>query len=215
MVSRFILSAALVLTIPAFAKDEGAGVAPEAAHQRLVDGNKRFTSEHGRKDGRSRADVRKLEAGQKPHTIVLSCSDSRVPPETVFDQGLGEIFTVRVAGEALDTSVIASIEYAVEHLGARLILVMGHTHCGAVKAAIATKTGSAGSPSLDALVKDIKPRLPASTSADVAVESAGNAKGVASDLLKRSAIIREKVTKGEVKIESALYHLNDGHVDWQ
>lgn len=79
------------------------------------------------------SDLKRLSTGQKPHTIVLSCSDSRVPPEVLFDQKLGEIFVIRTAGQAIDSSVLASIEYAVSHLGTNLIVVMGHESCGAVK----------------------------------------------------------------------------------
>ncbi|MGE0762400.1 MAG: carbonic anhydrase [Bdellovibrionales bacterium] len=223
MIVRITLSSLLLCASgTVFALDAGhvhphaTGVAPEQSTQWLTNGNKRFTTGKFRKDGRSLADIKKLETGQKPHAIVLSCSDSRVPPEHVFDQAFGEIFVIRVAGEALDTSVLASIEYAVEHLGTRNIVVMGHTQCGAVKAAMSAKIGKTnGSPSLDALVGDIKPRLPASVaSSDVAAESGQNAKGVAADLLKRSKIISAKVADGTVQIHPALYHLNGGKVEW-
>lgn len=193
------------------------GVAPEKALGWLRNGNTRFVKSKLRKDGQDDGSRRHLASGQKPHTIILSCSDSRVPPEIVFDQKLGEIFTVRTAGEAIDTSVLASIEYAVAHLGSRLIVVMGHESCGAVKAALGTAQGtSAGSPSLDALVADIQPRVgsymrkPASTG--VVEESAANARGVALDLVKRSEIIRKAVDSGRVQIKSALYHLGTGEV---
>lgn len=211
-----ILVAVLMLSLSGFAH-EVEGVDPDKALTWLKNGNKRFTSGAWRKDGRGTKEREKLSSGQHPHTIVLSCADSRVPPEHVFDQGLGEIFTVRVAGEALDSSVIASIEYAVEHLGAKHILVMGHTSCGAVKAALGTKAGeSAGSPSLDKLVADIKPRLGEVRDPAAEVDSASfrNAKGVAKELMTRSQIIREKVESGKVKINSALYHLDSGKVDF-
>lgn len=200
----------------AHAKHGHDGVNADTALRWLKNGNKRFTSGHFRNDGRTKKDVHRLAKGQAPHAIVLSCADSRVPPEHIFDQGLGEIFTIRVAGEALDNSVIASVEYAVEHLGTKLIVVLGHTHCGAVKAALTTKNGeSAGSPALDALVGDIKPRLPASSpEGPVATESASNAKGVGADLVKRSKIINNKVQAGELKIVPALYRLDGGDVDW-
>lgn len=162
----------------------------------------------------------RLASGQKPHSIILSCSDSRVPPEHIFDQALGEVFVVRVAGEALDDSVIASIEYAVEHLGSQLVFVMGHDSCGAVKAAMATPKGkSAGSPSLDRLVADIQPRIasrmPASEApTTVVAESTLNAWGVAADLLSRSQVIREAVQSGKVKIASGIYYLKSGQVDF-
>lgn len=190
----------------------------EKALQWLQNGNKRYLKKANRSDGKSQADRDRLTKEQKPYAIVLSCSDSRVPPETVFDQALGEIFVVRTAGESLDSAVIASLEYAVEHLGPRLLVVMGHTSCGAVSAAIGANEGSsAGSPALDLLVADIRPRLPnrgpaGTPSESLEIESSANAQGVAADLMKRSSIIRARVEKGDLVIKPALYHLDTGTV---
>lgn len=190
----------------------------------LKNGNLRFAKNVVRNDFKTlaakKALLEKLSGGQKPHTIVLSCSDSRVPPELVFDQVMGEVFVIRVAGEALDSSVIASIEYAAEHLGTQLLVVMGHESCGAVKAALSTPEGtSAGSPSLDKLVADIRPRISQSRRTpmvdDVLVESWANAKGVTRDLLARSPLLAERVTEGKLKVVSALYHLRTGTVDFE
>lgn len=206
-----------------FANDAGheapKGVSAEQSLTWLKNGNKRFTKHSLRKDGQSNTDVTRLSTGQTPHAIVLSCSDSRVPPEVVFDQKLGEIFVVRTAGEALDDNVIGSIEYAVEHLGSQLILVMGHTSCGAVKAALGTLDGSsAGTPALDGLVKDIHPRLASfkghKPSANVEEESWANTQGVANDLVKRSAMLKKKVNSGALKIVPSLYNLNSGIVEF-
>jgi carbonic anhydrase len=186
----------------------------------LKEGNKRFTSGHFKIEGISASDRKKLVDGQKPHTIVLSCSDSRVPPEIVFDQKLGDVFVVRTAGESLDSSAIASIEYAVSHLGSNLIVVMGHESCGAVKAALATlKGGDAGSVWLNKLVADLHPhlkRFSELTPTDgVLVESWANVEGVAHDLVERSEIVKGLVESGEVKIQNALYHLGSGQVEWR
>lgn len=199
--------------------EEKKGVAAEKALGWLKNGNIRYRKGLLRKDGQSQKDVKRLSTGQTPHTIVLSCSDSRVPPELVFDQKLGEIFTVRNAGEIPDQASIASIEYAVEHLGSRLILVMGHTSCGAVKAAIGTRDGGdAGSPALNNLVRDIHPRIASlknqKPAADVQDESWANARGIAQDLIDRSEIIRNRVASGDLMIQSALYHLDSGVVDF-
>ncbi len=195
------------------------GTSPEKALGWLKNGNRRFLKGSLRKDGQTSKDIHKLATGQSPHTIILSCSDSRVPPEVVFDQKLGEIFVIRVAGEALDTSAIGSIEYAVEHLGSRLLVVMGHSSCGAVKAALGTLDGSdAGSPALNALVHDIHPRIASFkrsiASKDVIDESWANTRGAAHDLLSRSKILQEKVASGKLVIKSAMYHLSDGNVDF-
>lgn len=195
------------------------GVSADESLRWLKNGNTRFTKGSLRKDGQAKADVERLSTGQAPHAIVLSCSDSRVPPELVFDQKLGEIFTVRTAGEALDNNAIGSIEYAVEHLGSHLIVVMGHTSCGAVKAALDTIDGKdAGTPALNALVKDLHPRLQSFKGKEktpgVEKESWANVEGVAADLLARSALLKSKWEKGEIKIQSALYHLDSGNVEF-
>ncbi len=196
------------------------GIDPEKAMKWLKNGNTRFTKGTLRNDGQKMSDVARLAAGQKPHSIVLSCSDSRVPPELVFDQKLGEIFVVRTAGEAIDPSAIASIEYALEHLGARNIIVLGHTQCGAIKAALATKDGKdAGSANLNKLVADLHPRLKnfshKNHSADYGKEAFANAKGVAADLMTRSELISSRVKSGEAKITAALYNLSNGQVIWE
>lgn len=185
----------------------------------LKNGNTRYLRQTLRKDGQGPNDIRRLASGQQPHSIVLSCSDSRVPPEVLFDQKLGEIFVVRTAGESLDAMAIASIEYAVSHLGSNLIVVMGHESCGAVKAAHGTFGGKdAGSEALNKLVADIQPRIKEfegqTLSKGALLEGWANVKGVAKDLLERSEIIRQAVATGEVRIEQAVYHLSDGHVEW-
>lgn len=109
----------------------------EEALQRLIKGNERFVADR-RKNPRSDAQWRdQLVAGQNPFAVILGCSDSRVPPTLLFDQGAGDLFVVRVAGHAIDDSVAGSIGYAVRHLGTRLVVVLGHGDCGAVTAALA------------------------------------------------------------------------------
>lgn len=193
---------------------------PASAFQKLNNGHKRYMNMTLRKDGKAVKDRQKLATGQEPHTIILSCSDSRVPPEIIFDQALGEIFVIRTAGQMLDSSSIASIEYAVSHLGTNLIVVMGHESCGAVKAALDTLKGAdAGSSWLNKLVGDIHPRvrkfsdLPRSEG--VVVESWSNVNGVAADLQERSKIIDDAIKSGDVEIKKALYHLGSGNVEWR
>ncbi len=187
----------------------------------LKNGNVRYVRNRLRNDGQGAKERLKLVQGQRPHTIILACADSRVPPEVIFDQKLGEIFVVRTAGEALDLVTIASIEYAVTHLHSRLLLVLGHTQCGAVTTALAVpKGGKAGSAALDALVADIQPRLKglgenSPRSPNLIQEASLNAEGVAGDLVERSFIVRSAVEKGELTIQTALYHLNSGQVVFQ
>ena len=105
--------------------------------ERLMEGNERFISE-GLRKGDISAIIRKKTCmeGQKPYAVVITCSDSRVIPEAIFDAGIGDLFVIRVAGNVIDNHQLGSIEYAAEHLGTKLIVVLGHTHCGAVDAAI-------------------------------------------------------------------------------
>lgn len=201
-------------------KREAGPIKAVKALQFLQNGNHRYITGHPRKDGASKSDREHLVSGQKPHTIILSCSDSRVPPEVVFDQRLGEVFIVRTAGEALDFGAIASIEYAVSHLGSNLIVIMGHESCGAVTAALKTlKGGDAGSVWLNKLVKDLHPHLKRFTDLTptdgIIVESWANVEGVAKDLVERSEIVRNLVNSGEVVIQNALYHLGSGQVEWR
>ena len=192
----------------------------EKAYTYLQNGNKRFYTSHVRNDGFKIKDRTRLIASQSPHAIILSCSDSRVPPEVIFDQKLGEIFVIRTAGQALDFAAIASIEYAISHLGSNLIVVMGHESCGAVKAALSTlKGGDAGSSWLNKLVADLHPHLKQFTELKqtdgVIVESWANVEGVTKDLLERSDIVKKVIDSGEVTIQKALYHLGSGEVEWR
>lgn len=200
---------------------EVAGVEPNQALRWLQNGNKRFVKGWLRKDGQSLKDVQRLAKSQRPHTIILSCSDSRVPPEIVFDQKLGEVFVIRTAGEALDANVIASIEYAVAHLGTRLLLVMGHTSCGAVKLAVQTLNGSdGGSASLNHVAAILHPYIRemlanAKHSKGYEREGWAVASGVAADLVNKSEILKAAVQKGQLLVKTALYHLDSGVVDFE
>jgi carbonic anhydrase len=107
---------------------------PETPLEALQAGNQRFAAGHLSHPHESLRDIRHLEQGQHPGVIVMSCSDSRVPPEIVFDQGLGDIFSVRTAGNVICDFELGSIEYAVEHLGVHTIVVLGHDGCGAIRA---------------------------------------------------------------------------------
>ncbi len=195
------------------------GKPPRESLEMLRQGNQRFVEGKmaaPRRDEKTRAD---LAGSQKPFAIVLSCSDSRVPPEVVFDQGLGDVFVVRTAGHVLDPGPIASIEYALEHLGARLIVVLGHESCGAVKAALTTPAGrSAGSVDLDRLVAKIKPYLssfrPLSSDSLMRGPVKANTAGVARELMKKSAIVREKLRLQDISLVTAIYGLSTGQVEF-
>ena len=203
----------------------GVGVTADEALTKLMDGNKRYVGMTMNACAESNTIGReKLAKGQKPYAIVLSCSDSRVPPELVFDQGLGEIFVVRVAGNVPDPIVIGSIEYAAEHIGSPLIMVLGHERCGAVTATV--DGNGKGEGNIGAIVKAIAPALKKAKAEcgknkdcdkkDKAklIESVVdmNARMIAANLPNQSRIIRELVKEGKLKIVAAKYDLDDGTV---
>ncbi|MDT0641991.1 carbonic anhydrase [Zunongwangia sp. F363] len=180
--------------------------------KRLKEGNERFTAD--KKEGKLQDKSRReeLTKGQSPYAIVLSCADSRVVPELAFDSGLGELFTVRVAGNVANSSSIASMEYAVAHLGTEIIVVMGHESCGAVTAAM---SGGDNGYNLNHLLSHIAPAISASGE-DASVNDVvkKNAQLTAEELKTRSTIIREASESGKLKIVPAYYNLDSGKVDF-
>ena len=203
----------------AAAAETSAGPTAERARQRLAEGNQRYVKGSMKACGASNSGERtKLATGQKPYAIVLSCSDSRVPPEIVFDEGLGELFVVRVAGNVADPIVLGSIEYAAEHLGSPLLVVLGHERCGAVTAAVDAQGKVPGN--LAAIVKAIAPAVKRARSVtqdkskDAIVEAAvvENARSVADGLTKQSPILKKLVADGKLQIVPARYDLDDGTV---
>lgn len=179
---------------------------------RLKTGNSRFVTDL--LDGQLQDSARRnsLTSGQEPYAIVLSCADSRVVPELAFDTGLGELFVIRVAGNVANSSSLASIEYAVAHLGTGIIVVLGHQSCGAVGAAI--KGGDNGK-NLNHLLAHIEPALNACGSgADVNTVVKKNAELTAKELSAKSDIIKEAVDSGKVKVVPAYYSLDSGKVDF-
>ncbi len=179
---------------------------------RLKEGNQRFVQD--KMDGKLQDSGRReeLTSGQSPYAIVLSCADSRVVPELAFDTGLGEIFTIRVAGNVANSSSIASIEYAVAHLGTSIIVVLGHDSCGAVTAAM---QGGDNGYNLNHLLAHITPAIYATdNSKDINTVVKKNAELTGQELSLRSEIIRNAVDSGKVEIMPAYYNLDSGKVDW-
>jgi len=211
---------AVVLAGPGFAQ-EGTQGTPEEALARLKEGNARFVAmkmEHPDQNASRREES--ATNGQKPFAIVLSCADSRVPVEMVFDQGIGDIFVVRVAGNvAVDSSVIGSLEYAAGHLRAPLLVILGHTQCGAVGAAVSGEKieGSLGDilEQFKPVVKEVKlvsPELQGGALVDEVAKQ--NAFQVERDLRAESETIRNLDTQGALKIVPAVYNIKTGQVHW-
>lgn len=179
---------------------------------RLKEGNQRFAENRLENALADQAHRETLTGGQAPYAIILGCADSRVVPEHAFDAGLGEIFTVRVAGNIANTDSIASIEYAVANLGSKVIVVLGHQSCGAVTAAI---VGGDNGYNLNHLLAHVAPAIKASgPGAEVNTVVKKNAEMTANDLCDRSSIIRSAVEAGDVKIMPAIYNLDNGVVDF-
>ncbi len=197
----------------------GGGLGPDEALQKLMAGNKRFVQSQIKHRSLTIREARaKLVQGQKPYAIILSCSDSRVPPEIVFDETLGQLFVVRVAGNVVDPVVLGSIEYAVGHLGSSLIMVLGHEACGAVTAAMDATGKTEGNISaiLDVImpaVQDVRNTMEGRNRPDQ-VEAAidRNIDLQAENLTSQSSIIKDYVGRGKVRIVKGKYHLHHGEV---
>ncbi|WP_243373982.1 carbonic anhydrase [Geotalea sp. SG265] len=213
-----VVTIALTGTLVIGADSQGTMTADEALKS-LLDGNQRYVS--NQMTGHKLCDLTTRESlakHQKPYAIILSCSDSRVPPEIIFDKGLGEIFVVRVAGNVADPAILGSIEYGAEHLGSPLIMVLGHERCGAVTAAVEAKGKAEGN--LGSIVRAITPAVQqarkesARKSKPELVETAidDNVKLVAAALTKQSKVIEHLVAESKVKIVAAKYDLDDGKI---
>ncbi|NWF51675.1 MAG: carbonic anhydrase [Nitrospirae bacterium] len=188
----------------------------EEAFQKLMEGNKRFVSGNLEQKDLSDTKRKELLKGQKPFAIVLACSDSRVSPELIFNQGLGDIFVVRVAGNIVDPIEIRSIEYAAEHLNSPLLFILGHEKCGAVTATYET-VETKGKPC--PIAKKITPAVIAAKkkggTKDEIIETAinENVKNVYQEIMSSSKIIKHLVQEGKLKIVAGKYSLTTGKVE--
>lgn len=184
---------------------------PDNAIEQLMQGNKRFANQKTKQPNRGSFRLREVAKGQHPFAAILGCADSRVPAEIVFDQGLGDLFVVRVAGNVATDEEIGSLEFGTLVLGAKTILVLGHSSCGAVKATIDNKPvpGKIGS-----ILDHIKPAL-----ADSKGQSGDTVKNVTIAniksqiaVLKTSTVIADLITAGKLKIIGGFYDLDTGIV---
>ncbi len=198
----------------------GLGIAAVDVLRCLEEGNARFVA--GRSEHRDITLERRTQTvldGQRPLATIIACSDSRVPPEILFDQGIGRLFVVRVAGNVCGVDQIGSIEYAVSHLATPLVIVMAHTHCGAVNAAI---QGEQPPGSISAILEKIQPAVDKVRREIVCLDEAQLAEKVAEvnawraidDLLQNSPIVREQVATGKVTVMAAKYDTRSGLIYW-
>jgi carbonic anhydrase len=204
---------------PAAARAAGPKPTPDETLKLLLDGNKRFVAGKLTHPGRTPADFGPLADGQTPHTIILGCADSRVPPEIVFDQGVGDLFVVRVAGNMVGSGPIlkGSIEFAVAELGARLVVVLGHTLCGACKAAIKHIEDKDALPgSIEGVVDYIRPSVRAAAGKPgdkLANVTKANVLAGVEKLKGLDPVLSKFVKAGEVKVVGGVYDLATGKVE--
>jgi len=201
---------------PALAGPAEPAATPAAALARLLAGNRRFLAGRARHPHQSLKDLHELAAGQHPFAVTVGCADSRVSPEVLFDQGLGDIFDNRVAGNIVDDLLLGSIEFAVEEFGSALIVILGHERCGAISATVdAIETGGTAPGHIGVIVEALKPIVaPVLSRPGDRVENAvrANIHAQAAQLVNRSELIAGHVAAGELRIVGARYDLDDGRV---
>jgi len=188
------------------------GSAGEAL-SRLIDGNSRFSRDQADRPNQTIERRQEVTTGQKPFAVIVSCSDSRIPPEIVFDQGIGDLFVVRVAGNIVDDLALGSIEYAVEHLGAKLVMVLGHGKCGAVTAAV---QGGHAPGHIGGIVSAIHPAVDKARTkqGDLTDNSIRENVGLVVEAIRLSEpILADMAKKGDVKVVGAYYDLESGAVE--
>jgi carbonic anhydrase len=210
----FRFRALLLLALPgaavAWTQEAPPALSADDALKKLIAGNERYVRAKMNHPDESLARRKELATGQHPFAVILGCADSRVSPELLFDEGLGDLFVIRVAGNIADDAVLGSIEYAVEHLGTKLIVVLGHEKCGAVTAAV---EGGKPPGHLAALTAAIAPVV------DAAAKQPGdkihncviaNARRVARQIRESEPVLKEYVNGKGVKVVAADYELDTG-----
>lgn len=216
LLSAMLIFSLLITANTCLANHNSENLSAEEALEKLVQGNKRFVEleqKHPDEDKKRRKEMLK---GQHPFVVILSCSDSRVPPELIFDQGLGDIFEIRNAGNVLDEHVIGSIEYAVMHCGVKLIVIMGHQDCGAIAA---TLSGVSETKYIKSLEDSIQPAVEDCKKKGLEVNSDNVVKAHVqqdiNELLSQDTELVKYMKEHNVKIVPAYYHLDTGVVDFE
>lgn len=188
---------------------------PYQGYELLVEGNKRFvdnlSSDHDHLEM-----INETREGQYPFAVILSCMDSRTSAELIFDQGLGDLFSIRVAGNIVNDDIVGSIEYAVKYVGTKVLMVLGHTECGAIKSA---KQGVEDG-NITGLLKRIQPAISKSMLTDGDAHdfhdkvAYANVENSLEEILTRSEIVRDMFKSGEIGIVGGVYNIENGKVDF-
>ena len=190
---------------------------PDFALQLLKEGNERFVKDQVLGDNLSKEKRKELnEKGQKPFAVIITCSDSRVPPEILFDQGLGDLFVIRVAGNVIDSVVMGSIEYGAEHLHSPLIVVLGHKKCGAVTA---TVEGGEIPGSIPAICERIRPAVVSAKKSEnnqekIIEKSIDENVEAQVKIIENNELLNHLIELGKLKVAGAIYHLESGEVTY-
>ncbi|HOT75577.1 MAG TPA: carbonic anhydrase [Candidatus Wallbacteria bacterium] len=206
---------ALILMSDPLSASKNQSISPEAAVQKLIEGNNRYAIGKPERPHQNQDRRNEVAQGQSPFAIIVTCSDSRVPPEILFDQGLGDLFIIRTAGNVIDDSALGSIEYAAEHLGVQLILVLGHERCGAVDA---TVKGGEAPGHIKELVKYIEPAVKKSREkkgGDLLENSIHeNVLMTVEKIIESRPVLNELYEKKKIKAVGAYYDLDSGTVQF-
>ncbi|CAN5657986.1 carbonic anhydrase family protein [soil metagenome] len=187
---------------------------PHQAYELLLEGNRRFIGNLNRDHDHLEL-INQTREGQYPFAVILSCMDSRTSTELIFDQGLGDLFSIRVAGNIVNNDILASIEYAVKYVGSKILVVLGHTECGAIKSAKQGVTDG----HITGLLKRIHPSISKSLLYDdnymfsdkVAYANVENS---LEEILNQSEIVRDMFKKGDIGLVGGVYNVDDGKVDF-
>jgi carbonic anhydrase len=196
-------------------KEYLSNLTPRQGYEQLRDGNKRFVN--NLKSHHDHLELINLTRdGQYPFAVILSCMDSRTSVELIFDQGLGDIFSIRIAGNIVNNDILASIEYAIKYVGSKVLMVLGHTECGAIKSAM---KGEA-----DGHVNDLLKRIHPAISKSLLQDDEGylfsdkvayaNVKNSLEEILTRSTIVKDMFEKGQIGIIGGVYNIDNGQVDF-
>jgi len=204
----------IAVALPGMGGQPEGKLTPDSALAELKSGNEHHVRHQHQHPRETAARQRELIAGQHPHAQILSCSDSRVPPEIVFDQGLGDLFVVRVAGNVATDTELGSLEYGAGHLHIPLIVVLGHESCGAVTAAV---QGGDAEGHIAALIDLLKPAVEKSRGIagdPIANAVSTNVKLVVEQLRSSKPVLSQLVADGKLKIIGGVYSLETGKVTW-
>jgi carbonic anhydrase len=188
---------------------------PYQGYELLVEGNKRFVNNLNT-DHDHLEMINETREGQYPFAVVLSCMDSRASAELVFDQGLGDLFSIRVAGNIVNDDILASIEYAVKYVGSKVLMVLGHTECGAIKSAKAGVEDGHITSLLSRIQPSISKAMLSDTSNHLFTDEVAyaNVENSLEEILTRSEIVKEMFKKGDIGLVGGVYNIENGKVDF-